>query len=161
MRDKDNKMGLFGLFRCLKSRPRRTPSTFLRDALAAKGIATTVPEIDRVIAQVNGMLKVKPALPEELMHSTTAELQYTGQSYEVAVSMTLLDGAGHISPGALDTVMSLATYYAVASEKARAKGVQQYALKAGQRIGICDFTAPPRHRIHQLFPELLSKTAMV
>ena len=157
-------MRLFGFLRRKDSTAQRTPATVIRDALARKGMHVALPVIERKLDEVQrGEMQVSPALPEQLCDSDSAiaRLRYTGTAYEVDISWSLADGAGQVSPGAMATIVSLATYYAVASELARQAGRPNYGLKAGESIGLCDFHKAPRHPIHQLFPELLSKTAYV
>ena len=159
-----DRIGLFDFF-SRKKKVERTPALVIEHALRRKEIVVTLPEIEEVISSVSRDFKCKTCLPEEMMFSRSAEMEKTASGYTIYVSLMLAKGAGSIPQSAINTILSLAAYYACASELARRKGFSGLALKSGQRIALCDFVVDSYlrasgHPIYDLFPELLNKTVL-
>ncbi len=112
-----------------------------------------------MIARVQARIKFRRALPEQLVTSDSAEMEFNGTDYVVSLSLLLAGGSGEISQRATNTAGSVAVYYAAAAEIARAKGRSDLVISAGQKIALCDADdIMPQHPIRSLFPELLNKT---
>jgi hypothetical protein len=158
-------MGIFNFFRSEKpqSTPTsisRTPEQVVQHALATQGIETTAAEVEALFTRLKSLIDVKLVLPEDLAHSDSAELEFTGERYLLYVSMRLQGGGGKISEYAFSTLLSCALYWASASEIAKSKGVSNLSIAKGQKIAVCDYTQFGKHPIYVLFPELLNKTAL-
>lgn len=161
-------MGFFDLFGKNKARPAtkkqsgsaRTPEQVVLQALSAQGVCATETEVKEVMGRLRNLIDFKLVLPEELAYSRSAELEFTGSSYVVRLSVHLLDGAGKLSERVRSTLMSCADCWAGASEIAKAKGVKRFALETGQKIAMCDYSHFGEHPIYALFPELLNKTVL-
>ncbi len=154
-------MGFWDFLKKRKSEsaaPSRTPAQVIQQALASQGIATESAEVSEVIDLVSNSIEFKPVLPEALMYSDTAELEFTGSKYVVRLSMFLLGGGGGVPQDVKDVLGSCAVYWACASEIAKAKGVPGFALAEGQRIAVCDYAGFGQHPLYTLFPDLLKKT---
>lgn len=156
-------MGFFDLFR-RKKEQKRTPAAIVEQAFKSKRISATLAEIEKVMGSVSKGIQYKTCLPEEMRLSYSAELAYAESGYIVFVSLALADGVGNVPQGILNTIFSLAVYYASASEIAKRKGFFDFAIKSGQRIALCDFVGldiygqASGHPIYGLFPDLINKT---
>ncbi len=157
-------MGIFDLFRSKKEQ-KRSPISVVEEALKSKSMAVTSSEVERVMNTVSRGIRFRTCLPEELEISYSAELTCAESGYIVLASLTLVNpGTGEIPKHVLNTIFSVAVYYAAASELAKEKGFLDFVIKPGQRIALCDFRAfgtssfTEGHPIYDLFPELLNKT---
>ncbi len=143
----------FGWFKKAKENqgPEQSGYSALARTLRSRGLADGDLEINEMLARLMQALELHPCLPEDLLESDSAELEYSASAYRLFVSRSFAGAGG------LERAITLATYYAAISELARDKGISDYVLEPGRRIAVCDpkSSAPsPPHPIRSLVPGL-------
>jgi len=123
-----------------------TPSQEIQQALANNGIVADIDDIKNEFNRLWKTINFNQVLPEALSYSNSAEMELDGSNYQVYASMLVSD---------IKLLMSVAVYWAVASEIAKARGESKFSLKEGERIAICDFSGFHSHPIYELFPDIL------
>ncbi|MGM0582677.1 MAG: hypothetical protein ACQETL_18515 [Bacteroidota bacterium] len=120
----------------------------IQQDLASIGITTDLNDIKVEFKRLWNTINFNQVFPEALSYSNSAEMEFDGSNYNVDVSM-------HISD--IKSIMTLAAYWATASEISKMKGENKYSLKKGDRIAICDFYGliDNLHPIYSIFPRLL------
>lgn len=125
--------------------------------LTANDILVTPAEVDEVFERARGAIEPGIALPEQQLFGCEIELEFKGgdSGYRLFLRSDLMETAEEITQRGKD-LMELAMYYTAINELLRAKGVDDVALKPGERVGIDrDSLDPPDHLLHELMGALL------
>ena len=138
----------------------QTPVTYMQEVLASHGIHATMEEIKEVMAHALDLVIFRFGLGRDLFHSESAELECGGpDSYTCVINVSIV-GEEDTSNYVAAALRSLITYYITASKMADKKGFQEYVLKEGDRIALCDIRPGEWHPIYSLFPDLTNKTIL-